>query len=123
MPEIIARSCCSRYFATSQPRLTVPTTFAFGTRTLSKNVSQNGDLPEISRIGLVDTPFEAMSNRMKLMPSCFFAVGSVRTRQKIQSAKLAYDVQIFWPLMMKSSPSLSARVCREARSEPALGSE
>ena len=32
------------------------------------------------------TPFEAMSNRMKLMPSCFFAVASVRTRQKIQSA-------------------------------------
>ena len=32
MPEIIARSCCSRYFATSQPRLTVPTTCDFGTR-------------------------------------------------------------------------------------------
>ena len=89
MPEIIARSCCSRYFATSQPRLTVPTTLALGTRTLSKKVSQNGDLPEINRIGLVETPFEAMSNRMKLMPSCFFPEASVRTRQKIQSAKLA----------------------------------
>jgi hypothetical protein len=86
MPEIIARSCCSRYFATSQPRLTVPTTLAFGTRTLSKNVSQNGDRPEINRIDFVDTPFEAMSNRIKLMPSCFLADGSVRTRQKIQSA-------------------------------------
>ena len=86
MPEIIARSCCSRYFATSQPRLTVPTTWAFGTRTLSKKVSQNGERPEISRIGLVETPFEAMSNRMKLMPSCFLAAASVRTRQKIQSA-------------------------------------
>src|SRR3954447_817651 len=123
MPEIIARSCCSRYLATSQPRLTVPTTLPLGTRTLSKKVSQNGDLPEISRIGLVETPFDAMSNRMKLIPSCFFADGSVRTRQKIQSAWLAYEVQIFWPLMMKSSPSASARVCSEARSDPALGSE
>ena len=34
----------------------------------------------------VDTPGEAMSNSTKLMPSCFFAAGSVRTRQKIQSA-------------------------------------
>jgi len=37
-------------------------------------------------MGFVDTPLEAMSKRMKLMPSCFLAVGSVRTRQKIQSA-------------------------------------
>src|SRR5712675_2233573 len=118
MPEIIARSCCSRYLATSQPRLTVPTTWDFGTRTLSKKVSQNGERPEISRIGFVDTPFEAMSNRIKLMPSCFLADASVRTRQKIQSAKFAYEVQIFWPLMIKSSPSLSARVCSEARSDP-----
>src|ERR1700712_5397742 len=123
MPEIIARSCCSRYFATSQPRLTVPTRLAFGTRTLSKNVSQNGERPEINRIGLVETPGEAMSNRIKLMPSCFFAEVSVRTRQKIQSAKFAYEVQIFCPLMIKWSPSLSARVCSEARSEPAFGSE
>src|SRR5258708_2493546 len=123
MPEIIARSCCSKYFATSQPRLTVPTTWDFGTRTLSKKVSQNGDRPEIKRSGLVETPFDAMSNRIKLIPSCFLAVASVRTRQKIQSAKLAYEVQIFWPLMTKSSPSLSARVCNEARSDPAFGSE
>src|SRR5467141_829055 len=99
MPEIIARSCCSRYLATSQPRLTVPTTWDFGTRTLSKKVSQNGDLPEIKRIGLVETPLEAMSNRMKLMPSCFLPDASMRTRHKIQSSKLAYEVQIFWPLM------------------------
>ena len=86
MPEIIARSCCNRYFATSQPRLIVPTTWDFGTRTFSKKVSQNGERPEIRRIGLVETPLEAMSNRIKLMPSCFLALGSVRTRQKIQSA-------------------------------------
>ena len=86
MPLIISRSCVSRYLATSQPLLSSPTTCPLGTRTLSKKVSQNGDLPEISRIGLVDTPGVRMSNRMKLMPRCFDAAGSVRTRQKIQSA-------------------------------------
>jgi hypothetical protein len=85
MPEIISRSWPSRYFATSQPRLTAPTTWSLGTRTLSKNVSQNGELPEISRIGLVDTPGECMSNSRNVIPPCL-AAGSVRTRQKIQSA-------------------------------------
>ena len=39
-----------------------------------------------------------MSISRKLMPSCFFAFGSVRTRQKIQSPKWPSVVQIFWPL-------------------------
>ena len=47
--------------------------------------AQNGLSPEISRIGRASTPSLSMSNRMKLMPSCFLDV-SVRTRQKIQSA-------------------------------------
>ncbi len=50
-------------------------------------------------MGFTVTPGEAMSNRMKVMPSCFGAFGSVRTRQKIQSARSAPDVQIFCPLM------------------------
>ena len=39
------------------------------------------------------------------MPSCFGLSASVRTRQNIMSAKCAPEVQIFWPLMTKSSPS------------------
>jgi hypothetical protein len=70
----------------SQPRLISPTRFSFGTFTSSKKVSQNGDLPEMSWIGLVETPGEAMSKRRNEMPLCFGAAGSVRTRQKIQSA-------------------------------------
>ena len=57
------------------------------------------------------------------MPWCFGASGSVRTRQKIMSAYWAPEVQIFWPLMTKSSPSTSARVDRDARSDPDPGSE
>jgi hypothetical protein len=84
--------------AISQPPLGSPTRLRRGTWTLSKKVSQNGDMPEISRMGFVVTPGLAMSNSRKLMPVCFCAAKSVRTRQKIQSALLAYEVQIFWPL-------------------------
>jgi len=48
-------------------------------------------------IGRVSTPGVRMSINRKLIPSCFL-VGSVRTRQKHQSARLAPEVQIYWPL-------------------------
>ena len=83
-----------------QPALSSPTSWVSGTLTSSKKVSQNGDLPEINLMGRVLTPGEVMSIRMKLMPVCFLAV-SVRTRQNIQSASSAYEVQIFWPLTRK----------------------
>src|SRR3546814_19987305 len=82
MPEIISRSWPSRYLATSQPLFSSWTRWLLGTFTLSKKVSQNGELPEISRIGLVETPSLAMSNRTKLIPPCFDSL-EVRTRQKI----------------------------------------
>ena len=56
MPPIISRSCVSRYLAMVQPALSSPTRLRRGTLTLSKKVSQNGDLPEISMIGRVVTP-------------------------------------------------------------------
>src|ERR1035437_3030929 len=98
MPPIMSRSLVSRYFATSHPLLSLPTRFALGTSTSSKKVSQNGDAPEIRMIGLVDTPALSMSNSKKLMPSCLGALEPVSTRQKIQSALSAYEVQIFEPL-------------------------
>ena len=57
------------------------------------------------------------------MPLCLGAAGSVRTRQNIQSANCAVEVQTFWPFTTKKSPSISARVLSEARSEPEPGSE
>ena len=56
------------------------------------------------------------------MPLCFGASGSVRASSIMRSARCAPDVQIFWPLMMKSSPSCTALVCSDARSEPEPGS-
>ena len=86
MAPIMVRSCASSALATSQPRFSVPIRFSFSTRTSSKKVSQNGLLPLIRVIGFVVTPGVAMSNSTKEMPRCLGASGSVRTRQKIQSA-------------------------------------
>ena len=69
----------------SQPPFSLPTIWALGTFTSVKKVSQKGLSPEISWMGRASTPGEVMSNRTKEMPSCL-RIGSVRTRQKIQSA-------------------------------------
>ena len=120
---IMLRSWLSSDLATVQPLLISKMTFLAGTCTSVRNVSQNGDAPLMSLIGRVSTPAEAMSMRMKVMPACFLASGSVRTSRNIQSARLANEVQIFWPLMTYWSPCSTARVCREARSLPEPGSE
>src|SRR5207247_623716 len=64
-----------------------------------------------------------MSTSRKLIPLCLGASGLVRTSRKHQSATCAIDVQTFWPLTTKCSPSSTPRVWRLARSEPAFGSE
>ena len=57
------------------------------------------------------------------MPACFFTSGLVRTSVKIQSPYWPSVVQVFWPLTTYSSPSRTALVRSDARSEPASGSE
>ncbi len=58
------------------------------------------------------------------MPFCgLSALGSVRTRVKIQSPNCPSVVHVFCPLTTYSSPSRTAVVRRDARSEPASGSE
>ena len=116
-------SCCSNFLAIVQPALSSPTRFSFGTSTLSKNVSQNGDLPLINVIGLVETPGFSISISKKLIPLCFGSFGPVLTRAKIQSALSAYDVQTFCPFTKKWSPISSALVARLAKSDPEPGSE
>ena len=82
----------------SQPLLSWPTRFSFGTRTLSKNTSQNSSCSSMLMIGRTVIPGVAMSTSRKEMPSCFLACLSVRTSRKIQFASVASVVQIFWPL-------------------------
>src|SRR5262249_62249641 len=48
-------------------------------------------------IGRTVTPGDFMSISRNEMPDCGLAAGSVRTRQKIQSACWASVVQVLWP--------------------------
>ena len=68
-------------------------------------------------------PGSFMSTIRQEMPLCFGASGSVRTYSWHQSARCPSEVQIFWPLTTKSSPSRTARVRSAARSDPASGSD
>ena len=63
-----------------------------------------------------------MSISKKLMPFCGLPSVAVRTKQKIHSPYWPRVVQVFWPLTMYLSPTRSARVLSEARSEPDPGS-
>ncbi len=49
-------------------------------------------------------------------------IRSVRTNVSRKSASWAPEVHTFWPFTTKWSPSRTARVRREAKSDPALGS-
>src|SRR5215207_5335831 len=57
-----------------------------------------------------------MSMISTLMPLCLGAAGSVRTKQRHQSAWCAPEVHTFWPFTTKWSPSSTARVDSAARS-------
>src|ERR1700722_14965061 len=122
-PVWLARSGCSRRLPPVQPTLIGPSISSFVHLASVKKVSQNGDEPLISLIGRVSTPLWRMFSSMKLMPSCFLAWKSVRTRQPHQSEYCAPLVQIFEPLISQWSPLSSHLVIRLARSEPAPGSE
>ena len=56
------------------------------------------------------------------MPLRLGASGSVRASSTPKSERWAHVVHTFWPVTTQSSPSRSARVASEARSEPAPGS-
>ena len=96
--------------------------FDAGTRTSSKNTSLKWCRSAMFTSGRTVIPGVFMSIRKNEIPRCFGASGSVRAKQKIQSACCAPDVQIFCPFTMKSSPSRTARVCSDAKSEPEPGS-
>ncbi len=56
------------------------------------------------------------------MPSRLGASGSVRASSTACVERCAHVVHTFWPLTTHSSPSRSARVASDARSEPEPGS-
>ena len=107
--------------ATVQPPFRGPTMSFFSARALVKKVSQNGEEPAISLIGLASTPGWCMSISTGRY---LHASWSGRCAPGEQSAYWAPEVQVFWPLISQWSPLSTALVCSEARSgRPAPGSE
>jgi hypothetical protein len=117
------RSNSSRYFATVQPSSISPRTFAFGTLTSSKKTWFWTSSPDVITNGRIWMPGEVMSINTNVMPCCFFAPRDVRTSPNIQLASRAWVVQILLPVHTRSSPSSTAAMDSDARSEPASGSE
>lgn len=71
------------------------------------------------RSGRTVTPGASMGIASQVMPRCLEgASGSVRTSSSHQSATSACEVQIFCPVTTYASPSRTALVRSEARSEP-----
>ena len=93
-----------------QPAPGAPSRCDAGTRTSSKNTSQNSASSVICRSGRTVMPGVFMSTSSRLMPLCFGASGSVRQRRKHQSAMSAWLVHTFWPFTTYSSPRRSALV-------------
>jgi hypothetical protein len=97
--------------------------FSRGVRASVKKTSLKSWLLAMLMIGRGSTPGWSIGHSRNEMPLCLGASGSVRHSTKIQLAVWPSEVQIFWPLMTHSSPSSTARVPSEARSEPEPGSE
>ena len=108
--------------ATVQPPLTSPRRWESGTRTSVKKTSLNEAPPVIWRSGRTSTPGACMSTTKPVRPRCLGRSGSVRQMISPMSDTWAPDVHTFCPLRIHSSPSLTARVWSEARSEPDDGS-
>ena len=118
------RSWPSEPLATCQPPFSGPMRFSAGTRTSLKKTSlkSTSSSSHADANGRRTTPGRSVGIISTLMPLCLGALGSVRTKVRSTSASWAPDVHTFCPFTTKSSPSTTARVRNEARSDPAPGS-
>ncbi len=76
----------------------------------------------IWRKGRTSTPGACMSTMNPVSPRCLGRSGSLRQMISPMSERWAPEVHTFWPLTIHWSPSRSALVWSEARSEPDEGS-
>jgi hypothetical protein len=116
------RSLPSVTLASPQPRFTSPTRFSCGMRTSVRKTSLKVCDPVISMIGRISIPGVSIGQMKYEIPSCFGASGSVRAMRIPSFECWASDVQIFCPFTTHSSPSWTARVLSDARSDPEPGS-
>ena len=92
-------------------------------RPRSRNTSSNSAPPFICRSGRASTPGSVHVEQEERDALVRRGVGSVRASRMPRSATRPFEHQTFWPLTTQPSPSRSARVWSDARSEPASGSE
>ena len=86
---LVPRSWVSVDDDTRHPSFTAPITQSSGTNTSSRNTSLKSDSPVICLSGRISTPSARMSTTKAVMPACCFTSGSVRARQRPQSANWA----------------------------------
>jgi hypothetical protein len=124
MEPMWPRSLVSVAIATDQPSCSGPSSESAGMRTSSRNTSSNSEPPVICRNGRTSTPGLAIGTRKNEMPLCFGASATerVRARQIPQSATRPLEHHTFWPWSTQESPSGTAEVDNDARSDPAPGS-
>ncbi len=108
-PPIIADSLAITVRAAGQPLSMSPSTFATGTRTLSKNTSLKCAAPVAWMSGRTSMPGRSMSTSRNVMPWCFGTSGLVRASSMPWSHHCAAEFHTFWPVTTNSSPSRSAR--------------
>ena len=106
-----------------QPRCSGPTRCSIGMRTSWSSTSESWRSPARFSIGRISTPGVSIGRAKVERPRCFGAPGSVRAASQPMVARSAPATQVLRPLITYSSPSRTARVWIEARSEPAPGSE
>jgi hypothetical protein len=117
-----ARSCLSVERDTYQPWPRSPTIESFGhAHVLEEDLVEVGLARHLAERADVD------AGRLHVDQHVGDAVvlrrvGLGATRANIQSASVAFDVQIFWPFTTQWSPSSSPFVRSDARSLPAPGS-
>ena len=118
-----SRSFASKNLAHVQPWPSAPMRFSTGTRTLTNETALISAYPSAVAIGCTVIPGASMSTRINEMPACGLTIGSVRARKNIRVACCANVTHTFSPLTTYASPSRTADVRSDARSEPAFGSE
>ena len=119
----IRRSRGSSFIRLAKPRPSPPRIWSTPTRTFSKNSSEVSAAcwPIFSRLRPRAKPGSEVSTVTRLMPR-EPAFGSVLQASTITSQCWPLVIKVFWPLITRESPSRSARVFIDCRSEPAPGS-
>ena len=113
----------SSAFATVQPSFSLPTSASRGTRTLSKNTSQNSSCPAMLRIGRIVMPGRLQVDEQEADAFLLFRL-LVGAHEQVDVRGV---VRERGPDFLAVDDEIVAvdhgRGCRFARSEPAFGSE